>query len=95
MPRPTINTVSQAELVVELKRWADTARHAPKGSAIEVDGINHIVELIQSNPDSALRSHVLHNIGCQRRRWLRQLSTILPPSLALERDVLWRMGCGA
>jgi hypothetical protein len=90
--RPTIDALSQTELIAELKRWIDTARFSSPGGSTEVSAVNRVLDLVRSNSTSAQRPHVLHNLGCVRRRWLRQVATTMPPgSLA---DTIRSMGCG-
>lgn len=91
MARPSIDALSQTELIAELKRWIDTARFSSPGGATEVSAINRVLDLVGSNSTSALRNHVLHNLGCTRRRWLRQLAATMPPGSLT--DTVRSMGC--
>lgn len=92
MSRPKLGPLSQERLVHELRAVIDTARFAPRGSVTEVDAINRLVELVRDHRVSALRSHVLHNLGCRRRTWLRQLAATMPRGA--DSALIEQMGCG-
>lgn len=53
--------------------------------------VGRLSNLLLENPHSALGAHVKHNLGCARRRWVRQLSTTLPRSEVT--DLMWQLGC--
>lgn len=91
MPRPRLAPIAQHVLVHELKRAIDAAQLATTPAA-EAEATRKLIHLLEENEVSALSSHVVHNLGCGRRTWLRQLSTTLPPSAVT--DILWRMKCG-
>lgn len=91
MPRPPINTISQTELIAELKRWIDAARFSSSGSKSETDALRRLLKIVEENPESSLRRHVLHNIGCGRRAYLKAIATSLPPVPAAA--ILTKMGC--
>ena len=92
MPRLPIDTIPQKRLVYELKLWVDRARHSDESSPQYEMAVGYLNTLVLENPDAARRAHVLHNLGCGRRRWLRQLSTKLEKGELT--DLLWQMGCG-
>ena len=63
MPSPPQDTIPQRELVYRL------------ALAIDQHGLDRrwqreLDELLDANPRSAYSTHVLHNIGARRRRWL-------------------------
>jgi hypothetical protein len=88
MPRPSLEPLSQDRLASELKRWIDTARFALDDSRAYGRAVGEILALVRDHPVSALRPHVLHNLGMVRRRWLGQFSTKLHASIDLEDESL-------
>lgn len=93
MGRPSLDALSQPRLIFELKAAIDRARFATPHSADEATAANRVLDLIRENETSAQRAHVLHNLGCRRRRYLRQLAAMLPAGH--WKDVLDRMECGS
>lgn len=91
MTRGRIDPLPQDQLTVELKKWVDAARFSVHHDDAYYATCNMIIELIRRNPTSALRPHVLHNLGCKRRLWLRQFGTTIPRGAVS--DLLWQMGC--
>lgn len=61
MPRAPMDTMPQSRLVIELKL------------AIDAGHLSRIDQLIRENPNSAIASHVLRNIGKERAEvvWTR------------------------
>ena len=94
MPRHSLDKLPQERLALELRRWIDAARYSPSGpnGAVTVQARNEVIRLVTTNPVSSLRQHVLHNIGCRRRRWIYETALLLPPGEA--RELLWAMTCG-
>lgn len=90
MARP-IDVLPQDQLVTELKRLIDAARFSLAHDDAYYVTCNEIIETVRRHPTSALRPHVLHNLGCKRRAWLRQFSTTIPRGAVS--DLLWQMGC--
>jgi hypothetical protein len=74
MARRAIDSLSQSILVHELRRAIDVARNSDEGTKTWELAVGRVMQLCRENPRSTLRSHVLHNLGCGRRHWLRQLS---------------------
>lgn len=91
MPRRALEQLPQAILVNELRRAIDIARNANESTTTWELAVGRIAQLCRDNPTSSLRPHVLHNLGCTRRRWLRQLSAKMREpnaSFALHLDLM-------
>lgn len=71
----------QQILVHELKRAIDVARNSNESTATWEMAVGRIMQLCRENPRSTLREHVLHNLGCTRRHWLRQLAAKIGPEI--------------
>jgi len=56
----------------------DGVRFSKPGSLSQNAALGTLVRLLEENPESATRAHVLHNLGTGRRAWLRQYATTLP-----------------
>jgi hypothetical protein len=68
----------QQRLIYELRRAIDVARNSTELSTTWEVAVGRVIELCRENPTSTLRAHVLHNLGCTRQHWLRQLASKLP-----------------
>jgi hypothetical protein len=91
MARLPLDTMPQQRLIYELRRAIDVARNSSESSVAWEAAVARIVTLCRENPTSTLRAHVLHNLGCTRRHWLRRLSTTLRSSnteIALHLDLM-------
>ena len=100
MGRQPLDDIPQYRLVAELRRAIDIARLVDVKTVTYERAVAKILQLCRDNPHATLRIHVLHNLGCKRRLWLRQLApTIAPHALVREaegitmRRHLDRMGC--
>jgi hypothetical protein len=96
MPRAPIDVLPQRELTLELKFWIDRARHSEPGSSQWVESMNQLAMLVLDNPTAARRSHVLHNLGATRRRWLCQMGSDPSYSRGVSiriTELLRQMGC--
>lgn len=94
MPRPSVERLPQSQLTSELKRWIDTARFALDDGRTYGRAFGEIMALLRDHPVSAVKPHVLHNLGIVRRRWLGQLAAKLPdmPSRELVEEMgRWRV----
>lgn len=91
MARTPIDTLPQDQLTLELKRWVDAARFNVSRDDAYFNACNEVIELVRRHPTSALRPHVLHNLGCRRRKWIRQFSATIPRGGVS--DLMWQMGC--
>jgi hypothetical protein len=65
------DTISQRQLVYRLALAIDTAL---LGEKVGQPAPREVEELLAANPRSALSTHVMHNIGARRARWLRAFS---------------------
>ena len=92
MPSKPLDVLPQRRLVLELKLAIDQARHSDERSMRYEHAVGILTNLLLENPTASLRRHVLHNLGCTRRSFVRRLSEKLPRSAAT--DLMWRMGCG-
>lgn len=71
MPRATLNEVPQAELVLRLRLLLDEAMKAPPTKSAKSGKARvRLHALVEANPESVGSSHVMHNIGKERREWL-------------------------
>lgn len=65
--RPPQDAVPQRQLVYQLALAVDAVWQSVMGRPIWEGRLN---ELLDANPRSAYSTHVLHNIGARRARWL-------------------------
>lgn len=91
MARPPLDQMPQERLALELRRWIDAGRHALNEST-KAQARNEVIRLVLANRVSSQRQHVLHNLGCRRRRWIYETALLLPPGET--RELLWAMTCG-
>ncbi|HXS47764.1 MAG TPA: hypothetical protein VN756_09920 [Solirubrobacterales bacterium] len=80
MGRRPLDEIPQQQLVAELRRAIDVARNVNEKSITYERATAKLFKLCRENPQATLRAHVLHNLGCARRDWLRQLASTLPPT---------------
>ena len=81
MGRRPLDDIPQYRLVAELRRAIDIARLVNVRTVTYERAVAKILQLCRDNPQATLRIHVLHNLGCGRRLWLRQLATTIDPSI--------------
>lgn len=67
MSVPAQDSIPQRQLVYQLALAIDHAQDPAYGPA---RGAAEVEELVLANPRSAFSTHVLHNIGARRARWL-------------------------
>lgn len=67
MTRRKIDQTPQRELALRLRYHIDQAIAEKTG-----DHVGAIAELIRANPTSARSSHVRHNLGKERLKWLAE-----------------------
>ena len=65
--RPAQDAIPQRQLTYQLALAIDTAM---LGEKLGQPATREVEALIEANPRSAFSTHVLHNIGARRRRWL-------------------------
>lgn len=70
-----IDSMSQPELVRELKQAIDAARIADPVTGINPSARRRLRRLIRENPTSVRSFHVLYNIGRSRKDWIEPLIT--------------------
>ena len=67
MSVPAQDTIPQRQLVYQLALAIDQVQQAMVSRPIFEGRLN---DLLDANPRSAFSTHVLHNIGTRRARWL-------------------------
>jgi len=75
MPPQPRETVSQRELVLRYRILLDEAMRLPpdgRRTARQQRARERILGLAKENPRATTSTHVLHNIGKQRRMWLNE-----------------------
>ena len=86
MGRHPLDEIPQHQLVAELRRAIDVARNVNEKSVTYERATAKLFQLCRDNPQATLRAHVLHNLGCARRDWLRHLASTLPHTLLVWDD---------